>query len=131
LLDELHDRRLEFDMLTTISDWTKHHIVALSYRGIRIDRLKPLIPAYLHVLDRATEESWLERPIRIGSAEGLILLKLLAFRAQDQLDIENLVSANRDTLDLEWIKSEWETLAEPTDPRMLRLMELVEKSSLK
>ncbi len=118
-------------MLTTISDWTKHHIVALSYRGIRIDRLKPLIPAYLHVLDRATEESWLERPIRIGSAEGLILLKLLAFRAQDQLDIENLVSANRDTLDLEWIKSEWETLAEPTDPRMLRLMELVEKSSLK
>ena len=61
----------------------------------------------------------------MASAEGLILLKLLAYRTQDQLDIENLVAAHRDTLDLAWIKSEWATVAPLDDPRMMRLVELV------
>ena len=101
----------------------------LSYHGIRIDWLKPVIPVYLHILARATEEAWLDQPIRIASAEGLILLKLLAFRSQDQLDIENLVAANADKLDLDWIKTEWQTLADLEDPRMRRLLELVGEST--
>ena len=125
LLEDLLRRGFEFDTIATIGEWTQHHMVALSYHGIRIDFLKPLIPAYLHILDRATEETWLDRPLRIASAEGLILLKLLAFRSQDQVDIENLVAANRDTLDLGWITAEWQTLAELDDPRMRRLLELV------
>ena len=56
------------------------------------------------------------------------MLKLLAFRSQDQIDIENLVAANRDTLDMDWIKAEWEPLADPDDPRMLRLLEWVGNS---
>ena len=100
-------------------------MTTLSFRGIRIDWLKPVIPLYQHVLDRATEETWLGHPICVASAEGLILLKLLAYRTQDQLDIENLVAAHRDTLDLDWIKSEWATVAATDDPRMVRLVELV------
>ena len=49
--------------------------------------------------------------IRIASVEGLILLKLVAYRTQDQVDIENLVAANSDKLDLDWIKAEWQNLA--------------------
>jgi hypothetical protein len=128
LLEDLRNRGFEFDTLATINAWTTHHMVVLSYHGIRIDWLKPLIPAYLHILDRATNESWLDQPIRIASAEGLILLKLLAFRSQDQVDIENLVAANRDNLDLDWIKAEWKMLADLDDPRMLRLLDWVEKS---
>jgi len=128
LLEDLRSRGFELDTLATIDEWTKHHMVVLSYHGIRIDWLKPLIPAYLHVLDCSTEELWLDQPIRIASAEGLILLKLLAFRGQDQLDVENLVAANRDSLDLDWIKAEWERLADLDDPRMLRLLEWVDKS---
>lgn len=128
LLEDLHGRGFELDTLAAIGDWTQHHMVVLSYHGVRIDWLKPLIPAYLHVLDRATEETWLGQPIRIASAEGLILLKLLAFRVQDQVDIENLVAANRDALDLDWIKAEWEPLADLDDPRMLWLLERVEQS---
>ena len=74
-------------------------------------------------LDRATDEPWLHRQIRIASAEGLILLKLLAFRPQDQVDIENIVLANRKTLDLDWIRTEWQTVASLDDPRMKRLLE--------
>ena len=102
--------------------------VNLLYHGIRLDWLKPLIPAYLHILQSATEEAWFDRPIRIASAEGLILLKLLAFRTQDQVDIENLVAANSDKLDLDWIRAEWQNLAALDDPRMRRLLELVSES---
>jgi len=64
---------------------------------MRVDWLEPVIPMYAHILDRATEETWRNQPMRIASADGLILLKLIAFRGQDQADIENLVAANRDT----------------------------------
>lgn len=125
LLEDLQRRGFEFDLGATIREWTDHHMVVLSYHGIRIDWLKAVLPAYLHVLDHATEETWLGQPIRIASAEGLILLKLLAFRLQDQVDIENLVAANRDTLDLDWIRAEWQTVTSLDDPRMRRLQEWV------
>jgi hypothetical protein len=128
LLEDLRCRGFDLDALGLIGEWTQHHMVTLSYHGIRIDWLKPLIPAYLHILECATEETWLGQPIRIASAEGLILLKLLAFRNQDQVDIENLVAANRDTLDLDWIRAEWQTLADLDDPRMRRLLEWVGES---
>ena len=127
LLEELKRRGFAFDMLDTVREWTQHHMTVLSYHGIRIDWLKPILPAYVHILDRATEENWLDQPIRIASAEGLILLKLLAFRLQDQVDIENLVAAQGDNLDLDWIRGEWQTIASLDDPRMKRLMELVGK----
>ena len=66
-----------------------------------------------------------EHRIRVASAEGLILLKMMTFRTRDQLDIENLVAANRGHLDIAWIQAEWETLAGLDDPRMQRFMELV------
>src|SRR5262245_25411665 len=56
LLDDLQSRGFEFDTVATIGEWIQHHMVNLSYHGIRVDWLKPLIPAYLHILERATEE---------------------------------------------------------------------------
>lgn len=55
-------------------------MTTLSFRGVRIDWLKPVIPLYQHVLDRATDEDWLGHPVRVASAEGLILIKMLAYR---------------------------------------------------
>jgi hypothetical protein len=124
VLADLAARGFKFDTPATIREWTQHHMAVLSFRGIRIDWLKPVLPVYQHILDRATDESWLGQPVRIATAEGLILLKLLAFRTQDQLDIENLVAANRDALDLNWIRTEWQAVAPLDDPRMQRLMEL-------
>jgi Nucleotidyl transferase of unknown function (DUF2204) len=128
VLDTLSERGFEFDLLATIRAWTQEHMVVLSYHGLRVDWLKPVIPIYDHILDRATEETWLNHPIRVASVEGLILLKLLAFRTQDQLDIENLVAAHRDNLDLDWIHSEWQTVAPLDDPRMIRFHELLDRT---
>jgi predicted nucleotidyltransferase len=123
LLETLAARGFAFDTQATLRDWAQHHMTVLSFRGIRVDWLRPVLPVYVHVLDRATEEDWLGQPIRIASAEGLILLKLLAFRPQDQIDIENLVAGNPGTLDLDWIRAEWKTVASLDDPRMKRFLE--------
>ena len=125
VLEELVQRGFTVDLPTAIRQWTQEHMTVLSYHGIRIDWLKPVIPAYQRVLERATEEAWLDHKISVASAEGLILLKLLAFRTQDQLDIENLVAAHRDQLDVAWIQAEWQAIAAPDDPRMRRLQEIV------
>lgn len=125
VLEELVGRGFTLDLHTTIREWTQEHMTVLSYHGIRIDWLKPVIPAYQHVLERATDETWLAHRIRVASAEGLILLKLLAFRTQDQLDIENLVAAQGDQLDLAWIQAEWQTIAPLDDPRMRRFLEII------
>jgi hypothetical protein len=125
LLEAFRQRGFEFDLTTTIREWTQHHMTKLTFRGIPVDWLKPVIPLYQHVLDRATELDWFGRPIRVASVEGLIVLKLLANRTQDWLDIENLVAFHRDRLDLEWIRTEWQALESLAEPRMVRFLELV------
>ena len=127
LLEALRERGFEFDLATTIREWTQHHMANLIFRGIPVDWLKPVIALYNHVLERATEENWYDRPIRVASVEGLILTKMLAYRTQDLLDIENLVAYHRDKLDLDWIRSEWQAIKSLDDPPMVRLMELVRK----
>lgn len=125
LLEDLVRRGFTVDRLLTIREWTQHHMATLSFRGIRIDWLEPVLPALQHVLDRATEENWDGRLLRVASAEGLIFLKLLAFRTQDLLDIENLVAVHRDALDVDWIRAEWQTIAALDDPRMKRFLALI------
>jgi len=125
VLEELGQFGFSFDLMTAIREFTQEHMTVLSYHGIRIDWLEPVIPAYQHVLEHATEETWLDHKIRVASAEGLILLKLLAFRTQDQLDIENLAAAHRDHLDVAWIQAEWQAILPLDDPRMLRFLEII------
>ncbi len=118
LLDDLHARGFTFETATAIREWARDNLAVLSYHGVRVDWLKPVLPAYQHVLDRARSEQWLGRPIRVAAAEGLILLKLLAFRTRDLEDIESLLAANQGQLDIDQVRREWESLAAPDDPRM-------------
>ncbi len=92
-------------------------MVVINYRGIRVDWLKPVVPVYQHVLDAAAPEPWRGRELRVASAEGLIVLKLLANRPQDLVDIDALLAANQGRLDLDWIQREWSTVYTTDDPR--------------
>lgn len=127
LLDDLHGREFVFETEKTIEDWTKHHLTMMNYRGVRIDWLKPILSVYKHVIDTAKVESWQGYSFSIASPECLILTKLIAFRGQDQADIEALVAANRAQLDLAYIRSEWAAIASEDDPRMQRFLEMVKK----
>ena len=130
LLENLHVRGFAFDAQTTIREWIKEHITVLSFRGVRIDWLAPVIPLYQHVLNTAVQEIWFGHSVRIASPEGLILMKLVAFRGQDQIDIENLLAANRGQLDLDTIRREWESVSNQDDPRMRRFNEMVDQFNL-
>lgn len=126
-LEELRERGCEFELLTTIREWTQHHMINFHRKQIRVDWLKPVIPLYRHILDRAEPVTWEGQTLRVATAEGLILTKLLAFRLQDQADMEKLVIANRDTLDWPWIQEEWQAIESMDEPRMVWLRGLVEK----
>src|SRR5262249_52640241 len=52
LLENLARRGFDFDMSVTIREWTQHHMTTMSFRGVRFDWLKPVIPLYQHVLDK-------------------------------------------------------------------------------
>jgi predicted nucleotidyltransferase len=125
LLDDLHARGFSFDTTTIIREWTQHHVAVLSYHQVRVDWLKPVLPIYQHVLDSARPESWLGCTLRIASPEGLILTKLIAFRSQDQADIEKVLAANRGQLDLEFIRREWQTVASLDEHRLGRFETMV------
>lgn len=118
LLEELRGRGFVFDLEETIRQWVREHMTVLSFQGTRIDWLKPVLPCYQHIIEQATPETWLNCETRIASAEGLILMKLLAFRGQDQVDIENLLAANQGALDLDWVRHEWATVADRDDERL-------------
>lgn len=125
LLSELTDRGFAFDRDTVIREWTQEHVSAISYHGIRIDWVKPVIPVYQHVIDLARCEDWFGAPIRIASAEGIILTKLIAFRGQDQIDIHDLLIANRGQLDLDLIRREWQGIGEPDAPQIKQFEDMV------
>jgi hypothetical protein len=123
----LHGRGFDFDTAKTIEEWTKHHLAVVEFHEVRIDWLKPMLPLYKHVIDTAKPVLWHGHSLSIASPESLILTKLIAFRGQDQLDIEGLLAANREQLDLPSIRSEWATIASEDDPRMQRFLEMVTK----
>ena len=114
LLEALVARGFTCDVVPTVREWVEHHMVVMRYRGIRVDWLKPVVPLYQHVIDSATPEDWRGRTIHVASAEGLILLKLLAGRAQDLLDIDTLLAANQGRLDLGWIERSGSPFSRPT-----------------
>ncbi|GEM_PF-568380 len=124
LLDELQARGFSCSAVDTVRAWAHHHMAELSFHAIRVDWLKPVLPLFQHVIDKAPIENWLGQALHIASAEGLILTKLIAFRSQDQLDIEGLLAANRGQLDLPWIEQEWQTIADKQDPRYVKFLEM-------
>jgi hypothetical protein len=125
VLEDLESLGFEVDMTEVIRCWNQEHMVVLSRRGVRMDWIKPLISLYKHVIDTAVALTGELGTIRIATAEGLILTKLVAWRTQDQADIERLLAAHRGQLDLDYIRREWQTVGESDDARISRFGEML------
>lgn len=117
LLEELVGAGFEIDVMDVVRRWPVDRFTVFSCGGVRIDWMQPVIPLYAHVLDNAEPKPWLDSSIRVATAEGLILTKMLSFRPQDQADIETLLIANRDEIDIGLIRREWSTVSEGEEPR--------------
>jgi hypothetical protein len=112
LLDDLIERGFALDPAVVIKEFVRNHVASFPFGRVRIDWLKPVLPLYSRTLADAAPMEWTEgHTVRVATAEGLILTKMVAFRAQDQMDIDTLLTANRDEIDLDLIRREWSPFA--------------------
>jgi hypothetical protein len=118
LLDDLSERGFSLDAAAVIRQFVQEHVASFAFGGIRIDWLKPVLPIYSRTLADAAPLEWTHgHSVRVATAEGLILTKMVAFRPQDQIDIEALLTANRDAIDVDLIRTEWAVFADSEPER--------------
>jgi hypothetical protein len=128
LLEDLAARGFTIDRDVAIKQYTREHITAFKFGSVRIDWLKPVLPVYSRALVDAEPMCWTEGHfVRVASADALILTKMVSFRPQDQVDIETLLVANRDTIDLNMIRGEWSPFADSEPERTAWLEAAIEK----
>ena len=90
--------------------------------------MQPVIPLYATVLNTAKAEPWSGTEIRVATAEGLILTKMVSFRPQDQADINTLLIANRNEIDLELIRREWSAVSVGEEARTAWLEDTIKRT---
>lgn len=123
LLDDLVGRGLAIDPAVVIEQYVGEDVATFPFAGVRVDWLKPVLSLYSRTLADAAPVEWTEgHLIRVTTAEGLILTKMVAFRPQDQIDIETLLTSNRDTIDIDLIRREWSPFA-ATEPERTAWLE--------
>lgn len=129
LLEDLVELGFTLDPAVVINEYVREHITAFSFGTVRIDWLKPVLPFYARALADARPLAWTEgHSVWVAAPEGLILTKMVAFRPQDQMDIETLLTANRDTLDIDLIRQEWSPFAGSEAERTAWLESAIAKS---
>jgi len=127
VLDDLRAAGFAFDPMHTIREWTQHHMTQLAWRGVRVDWLAPVLPAFQDVLKGATVRDLGGIKVRVVSAEGLILLKLIAFREQDKMDVQGVLTAHAGKLKMGFVMSRLRRIFEPDDPRFAWLEDAMQK----
>ena len=120
LLDKLRQSGCDIDTTRVIREWGSDHLTQFRYRDIPIDWLKPVIPLFRSVLGRATHRDIRGHRIRVVDAEGVVLMKLVAFRPEDQRDVEAIVSASAQ-LDWAFVTSQLASTFNPDDKRFVWL----------
>lgn len=117
LFEILRDRGFELDFAKNIREYTDEGFTSIRYGQVQVDLLRPVIPSYAHILDRAITMEILGLEVRVCSAEGLAVAKLMSMRPQDEADIQDLIAAYGSGLDLDFIRAELDSFTESDDSR--------------
>ena len=116
LLESLKREDFDLDVAKAIRSWNEDNLLEFWRGQVRVDWVKAQLPLFQRILDRAKWEDIGGRPIRVADAEGLLVLKLIAMRPQDQQDIQGILAANRGSVDLDWVRREWWAVVEEDHP---------------
>jgi hypothetical protein len=127
--EALERRGFSIELERNIRELRDQGLTTLRFSDVVVDLMRPVIPTYTRVLERAVTAQVLGQTVRISSAEGLIVMKLIAMRPQDELDVRDLMAAYAGHLDLDFIRAEMETFTEAGDPRRARFEEWVRQTS--
>jgi hypothetical protein len=119
--EALQARGFTVDVMRSIRELRDEGMTAIRFQDVVVDLMRPLLPAYAHVLDRSIEATVFGHSVKISSAEGLILMKVIAMRPQDELDVRDLLATYAGSLDIDFIRKELDAISEPDDPRRAKL----------
>jgi Nucleotidyl transferase of unknown function (DUF2204) len=119
--EALLSRGFSLDVPGSIREFRDGGMTTIQFKDVLIDLMRPVLPVYSHVLDRSIVAQVLGQTVRVSSAEGLIVMKLIAMRPQDQADVRDLLAAYSGNLDLSFIRAELETFTDENDPRRAKL----------
>ena len=117
LLESLAEQGFHVDLYNAIRTWGEEHLLEFAFGAVRVDWIKAVLPVFERILARARWEDVGGAKIRVADAEGLLLLKLIAFRPRDQEDMRGILAANPGALDLDWVRREWRELPDDDDSR--------------
>jgi hypothetical protein len=88
-----------------------------------------MLPVYGHVLDRAVDSSILGHNVRVSTAEGLIVMKLIAGRPLDESDVRDLLASYAGRIDLTYVRAELDSVMPEDDPRREKFESWVSKAT--
>jgi hypothetical protein len=102
-LDALAAAGATVDRSGSIESARRRGDFSIRFGGMRVDVFTPSIELSYSAASRTVNFELLGRPVRILSAEDLVLFKLLFFRPKDILDIERLLRFRGADLDRSYI----------------------------
>ena len=102
--EALAGRGFTVDVMRNVRELRDDGLTTVRFGDVVVDLMRPVIPAFTHVLDRARTAEVLGRVVRISSPEGLIVMKLIAMRPQDEADIRDLLSAQAGQVDVDFVR---------------------------
>jgi len=128
LFEALAERGFAVDLVRNIQEFRDEGMTTIRFGEVIVDLLKPVIPAYAHVLDRAINAEMFGQQVRVSSPEGLIVTKLIAMRPQDESDVRDLLNGYGKSLDLDFIHAELQTFCDENDPRQTKFDNWVQEA---
>ena len=102
--NSLRDVGFVVDVARNIIELRDEGLTTVRFGDVLVDMMRPVLPVYSHVLERAIPTEILGQMVRIGAVEGLIVMKLIAFRPQDEADIKDLLAASGRELDIAYVR---------------------------
>lgn len=129
LLEALRANGFCVDLERNIREFVDDGCTSLKFEETDVDLMRPVLPMHVHVLSRAQPARILGLDSHVLSPEGLIVMKLAAFRPQDQQDIQDLIEAYRGELDIEFIRAEMAAFTAPGDARTTQFDDWVKEVS--
>jgi predicted nucleotidyltransferase len=125
LLESVAAQGFRVDLLSALRTWRDDHLLQFASGDVGVDWIKAVLPVFGRILGRARWEDVGDARIRVADAEGLLLLKLIAFRPRDQEDMRGILAANPGAIDLDWLRQEWGSLTTADDRRSDLLEQMV------
>ncbi len=125
-LDRLQEQGFDLDVRKVLVELRDDHRSRIRHGAIRVDLLSAVLGLFAGVAKAATWEVVHGTRLRVASAEGLSILKLIAFRPQDQADLQGLVAANR-SLDAPLLRKWYAMVGEVVDDRRGMLERLLSR----